>query len=73
MEKFYVELASLLEVDLIDPSRDLESYENWDSLTILSLIAILDSDFGVNMTSKDIARFKTASELFAKLQKTKNN
>lgn len=71
MHKFYTDLAELLEVDEVDPNMDLDRYDNWDSLTILSLIAMLDSDFGVNLTAKDIAGFKTASELFAELQKKK--
>ena len=73
MNKFYANLAGLLEVDEIDPDIDLNEYENWDSLTILSVIAMLDSDFGVNMTAKDLTVFKTATELFAELQKRKRN
>lgn len=71
MDKFYTDLADLLEVDEIDPAHALEDYENWDSLTIISLIAMLDSDFGVNMTAKDIGEFKTPAELFAEVQRKK--
>lgn len=72
MHKFYADLAELLEVDEVDPDIELDRYENWDSLTILSLIAMLDSDFGVSMTAKDIAVYKTAAELYAELQNKKN-
>lgn len=73
MNKFYENLAELLEVDAIDPNQPLDEYENWDSLTVISLIASLDADYGVNMTSKDIAAFTTAGQLFAEveLRKTK--
>lgn len=69
MEKFYANLAELLEVDAVDPDIQLDSYVNWDSLTILSLIAMLDAEYGVNMTVKDIVGFKNAAELYAELQK----
>lgn len=69
MEKFYANLAELLEVDAVDPDIRLDSYVNWDSLTILSLIAMLDAEYGVNMTVQDIVGFKNAAELCAELQK----
>lgn len=69
MEKFYENLAELLEVDAIDPAQPLEAYENWDSLTIISCIALLDSDYGVNLTAKDISAFPTAGQLFEEVQR----
>jgi acyl carrier protein len=71
MDKFYENLAELLEVDAVDPAQPLEEYENWDSLTILSIIASLDSNYGVNMTAKDIAALGTASQLFDEVQRRK--
>jgi acyl carrier protein len=73
MDKFYDSLAELLEEDAIDPDRPLHEYENWDSLTVISLIASLDTDHGVNMTAKDIAAFFTAGQLFAEVERRKAN
>ncbi|MBW9332829.1 acyl carrier protein [Herbaspirillum sp. RU 5E] len=71
MDKFYDNLADLLEVDAINPDQPLDEYENWDSLTVISFIASLDADYGVNMTAKDIAAFATAGDLFAEVQRRK--
>lgn len=72
MEKFYENLAELLEVSAIDPSQPLEDYENWDSLTIISLIASLDSEYGVNFSAKDIAALATAGKLFEEVQRRRS-
>ncbi|HEY1132395.1 MAG TPA: acyl carrier protein [Roseateles sp.] len=71
MDKFYENLAELLEVDAIDPAQPLDAYENWDSLTVISVIASLDADFGVNMTAKDMSAFTTAGQLFEEVQRRK--
>ncbi len=71
MDKFYEHLGELLEVDAIDPAQPLDSYENWDSLTVISFIASLDSDYGINMTAKDLAAFATAADLFTEVQRRK--
>lgn len=69
--KFYADLAELLEVDEIDPALALDQYDNWDSLTALALIAILDKEFGVSMTAKGLGQFETAADLYAELDKLK--
>ena len=46
----------------------LDSYDNWDSLTILSLITLLDADFGVTMHASDIRQFNSAADLLAGVQ-----
>jgi len=68
MGNFYTELAELLEVDNIDPACCLEEYENWDSLTILSLIVMLNTNFNVTMSSKEIRDCETAEKLFEAVQ-----
>ena len=68
MDKFYADLAELLEVDAVDPAKALDSYDNWDSLTILSLITMLDADFGVTMHASDIRQFNSAADLLAGVQ-----
>jgi acyl carrier protein len=71
VDKFYNNLAELLEVDAIDPDQSLDEYENWDSLTVISFIASLDADYGINMNAKDIAAFSTAGQLFAEVERRK--
>jgi acyl carrier protein len=68
-DAFYEQLAELLEVDTIDPSAALDSYDNWDSLTVLALIAWLDKNAGVSLTAKAINQMASAGELFAQVAK----
>jgi acyl carrier protein len=63
VEKLYQELAEILEVDEVDPSRKLEEFETWDSLAALSLVASVRTNFGVTITSEDLARAKTPADL----------
>lgn len=63
MDNLYVKLAEILEVDDVKPTDVLRDFENWDSLTVLSILAMLDSTAGVNMTANDLSQFNSASEL----------
>jgi len=65
MEDFYVKLAEILEVEEIKPEDDLRQFENWDSLTALSILATLDASYGVNLTAGELRQIKTAGELAA--------
>lgn len=66
MEQFYSKLAEILEVDDVKEDALLESFPAWDSLGVLSAIAMVDSQYGVNLTALDLAGIKTADE-FARL------
>lgn len=63
MDNFFVQLSEILEVDEVKPEDVLQDFENWDSLTVLSLLATLDADYGVNLTSNDLRQIRTAGEL----------
>lgn len=65
MENFYVQLAEILEVDELKPDEILQDFENWDSLTELSVLAMMDANYGVNLTTGDLRQIKTAAELAA--------
>lgn len=54
------------EVKLEDNFRD---YEEWDSLARLSLIAMLDDEFGVQIEDADFEELKTVGDLIAAVQK----
>ncbi|MBU1563995.1 MAG: acyl carrier protein [Proteobacteria bacterium] len=54
------------EIKLTDQFRD---YEEWDSLGQLSLIAILDEDFGVEIESDDFNEIITVGDLLKAVQK----
>ncbi len=63
MDNFFVQLSEILEVDDVKPEDVLQDFENWDSLTVLSLLATLDASYGVNLTTNDLNQIKTAGEL----------
>ena len=54
MEDFENALAEMLEVDSVTLEDDLSSFDVWDSLTILSIIAYCDSEFNVALSTDEI-------------------
>jgi len=59
MTNFYADMANILEVDEVKDEDCLESFECWDSLTRLTIIAIASSKYGVNISAKDVDEAKT--------------
>ena len=68
MEDFYAKLADILEVEEVKPDDVLRQFENWDSLTALSILATLDASYGVNLTAMELRKINTAGELAATVQ-----
>jgi acyl carrier protein len=68
MNDLYVKLAEILEVDEVKPDDVLKDFENWDSLTVLSVLAMLDANYGVNLTASDLRQIKTPAELAAAVE-----
>ncbi|HLJ12842.1 MAG TPA: acyl carrier protein [Planctomycetaceae bacterium] len=56
-------LARLLEVESIEPGDSLRGFENWDSLTVLSLCATLDRDYGMSLSAQELNALTTVAEL----------
>jgi len=69
MEKFCEKLADILETDEVKSEDILKDFEEWDSLSALSIIAMIDSDYGVTIFAKNIMKLKTAKDLFSYIQK----
>lgn len=65
MEKLIEQMIEIFEVDSISPDDVLRTYNLWDSLSVLSLVAVVDDDYGVSMDADDLADIVTASDLFA--------
>jgi acyl carrier protein len=63
MQKFYQDLAEILEVDEVLPSQPLRAFETWDSLAALSVVTSVRSNFGVTLTSDDLRRTTTVADL----------
>ncbi|MDR2085181.1 MAG: phosphopantetheine-binding protein [Bacteroidales bacterium] len=65
MEKIYEELAELLEVDNINDDDVLKEFEAWDSLTILSIIALASENYNKTLLAKDINGAENVGNLIA--------
>ena len=52
-----------LEMDQIKPEDCFRDYETYSSLTELSVLAMLDSDFGIEIEMKDFNNYKTVGDL----------
>jgi acyl carrier protein len=63
MDDFYSKLAEILEVEAVKPEDVLRDFENWDSLTALSILATLDAAYGINLATAELRQIKTAGEL----------
>ena len=63
METFLNQMAELLEVDSVNANDEIISFEAWDSLTSLSIIALSDEEYGVTISAQDILNAKTIQGL----------
>jgi acyl carrier protein len=69
MDKYLVMVADMLEVESVDLTDEFIQFESWDSLTLLSIIAGIQSLYGVIVSSDEILEARTIGELFCTLEK----
>ena len=63
MSPFLKKLASILEVDHVSPEDRLADIETWDSVSAVSVIALIDSDYGLAVTLDNLQMHNTAGSL----------
>jgi len=70
-EKFLEVLKEALEIENreIKLSDNFQEYPEWDSLTQLSLIAMLDEEFNVSIETDKLKNLKTVEDLMKEVQK----
>jgi len=71
MNDFQQSIAAILEVESIKETDDLKSFPQWDSLAVLSVIAMLDANYGVNLRAADITPINSVGELWNLVQARK--
>lgn len=64
MEKFKEKLIDILDVDDINDEDVLEDFDEWDSLSILTVISYVGSTFNKTLTAKEIRDCKTVKDLY---------
>lgn len=58
-------IAKAIEVDssCLMPETLLDTFEEWDSLAIMGVVAMLDKHFDVQLKAEDIASLKTVGDI----------
>lgn len=65
MNEFLVKIAEILEVDAIAPEQDFRVTSDFDSMKGFSIIVLLESDYGKQMTVEQFLECKTVADLAA--------
>ena len=73
MNEFLKKLAEILEVSEMKESDQLKDFSQWDSLSVLSVIAMLDASYGVNLRAADFASVNSAADLWNLVQARKRS
>jgi acyl carrier protein len=65
-EKLIAGLAEALEMETenINSSDNFRDYETYSSLSELSVLAMLDSEFGLEIEMEEFNKYKTVDDLF---------
>lgn len=63
-------LEEMLELDegSLSPETSLESINEWDSVAALSLIVLMDEEFGRQLTGKEIKDFKCVNDILSLME-----
>lgn len=71
MNEFLNKIADILEVDEVKETDQLKAFPQWDSLSVLSVIAMLDASYGVNLHAADFKSITTIGDLWHLVQSRK--
>jgi acyl carrier protein len=63
LDKFELSIAEIFEEDEVKGGDSLSSFEFWDSLTVLSIIAFIDDEFSLNITAEEVELSETVDGL----------
>jgi len=64
-------LAEILDSDenILTPETELEQLEEWDSMGIISVIAMLDKKYGVQLKADQIQALKSVGDILNLMEK----
>ena len=71
MKNFREKLLDIFEVEAINENDVLKDFDSWDSLTLLTIIATVDSEFGITMNASDLNELDTIKDLIAFIENKK--
>lgn len=61
--EFYGKLAEILDVETLRGDDILRDCEQWDSLAVLSVLAMASASYGVNISAAEIRSVTTCADL----------
>ena len=67
--QFLDELANILDEASVEDGANLRDYPSWDSLAVLSIVAMADSKFGFTLSFSDLRELNTVADLWAFFEK----
>jgi acyl carrier protein len=68
MNEFLRKIASILEVDEVKETDELKTFPQWDSLSVLSVIAMVDAGYSVNLHAADFGSIRSVGDLWNLVQ-----
>jgi acyl carrier protein len=71
VNEFLKKIALILEVAEVKETDELKAFPQWDSLSVLSVIAMLDAGYGVNLHVADFEQVTVAGDLWNLVQSKK--
>lgn len=71
MNEFLKKIALILEVAEVKETDELKAFPQWDSLSVLSVIAMLDANYSVNLHAADFKQVATVGDLWNLVQSRK--
>lgn len=57
-----------IEKDTLSEDTELNNLSQWDSLAVIIVIAMFDSDFGKIITSEEVKGFVTVNDIMDKME-----
>ncbi|HAV12190.1 MAG TPA: acyl carrier protein [Opitutae bacterium] len=64
----FEEAVEDVEVGTLSPSTNYRQLEQWDSLSVLTVIAMVDADYDVRLKADDLKGCESLEALFAHIQ-----
>jgi acyl carrier protein len=71
MEQFKEKLVDIFEVSSISDSDIIKDFDSWDSLTLLSLIAVIDAEYNIQINAALFEEVNTIGDLLDYISKNK--
>ena len=65
----FADQLDLTDVETLTPETEFRQLEDWCSLAALSIIAMVDEEYGISITSDTFKNAKTIQDLFNQINK----